>query len=221
MELHWVSLLLSYLTLSDCMKNTLTCLSQEPRIIWRKAGNKVVLSCTVNPECHTQPWKYEWFLFKENSHILLKPGENSDKYKLDGASLQISALHTNDSGIYHCAAALRGKPRRGMQHVGPGTTLVVKEGNKTMATNNYLWVVFTLLTVYSLAMVTLIVKKYGCRKIHQIDKHNSIKKIQFRDVLQEMHRKKFREPHKQNSKSPQTEEDDDVYQNVETVETAN
>ncbi|XP_056870356.1 immunoglobulin superfamily member 6 isoform X3 [Takifugu flavidus] len=189
MELHWVSLLLSYLTLSDCMKNTLTCLSQEPRIIWRKAGNK--------------------------------PGENSDKYKLDGASLQISALHTNDSGIYHCAAALRGKPRRGMQHVGPGTTLVVKEGNKTMATNNYLWVVFTLLTVYSLAMVTLIVKKYGCRKIHQIDKHNSIKKIQFRDVLQEMHRKKFREPHKQNSKSPQTEEDDDVYQNVETVETAN
>ncbi|TWW69980.1 immunoglobulin superfamily member 6 isoform X2 [Takifugu flavidus] len=197
MELHWVSLLLSYLTLSDCMKNTLTCLSQEPRIIWRKAGNK------------------------ENSHILLKPGENSDKYKLDGASLQISALHTNDSGIYHCAAALRGKPRRGMQHVGPGTTLVVKEGNKTMATNNYLWVVFTLLTVYSLAMVTLIVKKYGCRKIHQIDKHNSIKKIQFRDVLQEMHRKKFREPHKQNSKSPQTEEDDDVYQNVETVETAN
>lgn len=108
------------------MKHTTTCLSQEPGIIRRKAGNKVVLSCTVYPDCHAQPWKYEWFLFKENYHILLKPGENSDKYKLDGASLQISALHANDSGIYHCAAVARGKPGRGMQHVGPGTTLVVK-----------------------------------------------------------------------------------------------
>lgn len=65
-----------------------------------------------------------------------------------------------------------------------------------VVSNIYLWVVFTLLSVYSLAMVTLIVKKvnqenlkkqqlcfefvsilkmfvfvqYGCRKIHQINK---------------------------------------------------
>lgn len=116
----------SCLSTPDSLKHNTTCLSQEPGIVRRKAGNKVVLSCTVYPECHAQPWKYEWFLFKENYHILLKPEENSDKYKLDGASLQISALHANDSGIYHCAAVSRGKPGRGMQHVGPGTTLVVK-----------------------------------------------------------------------------------------------
>lgn len=34
-----------------------------------------------------------------------------------------------------------------------------------MATNIYLWVVFTLLTVYSLAMVTLIVKKVNKEKL--------------------------------------------------------
>lgn len=95
-------------------------------IIWRKAGYKVVLPCTVRQECSAQHWKYEWFSFKENSHIRLKLGKHVDKYKLDGASLQISSLHVNDSGIYHCAAVLQGKPGRGMQHVGPGTTLIVK-----------------------------------------------------------------------------------------------
>lgn len=108
------------------MKISESCLTQPNKTIWRKVGNNVILPCTVNPDCPSRPWKYEWFSFKENSHIRLNLTKDPDKYKLDGASLHITSLQVNDSGIYHCAAAMQEEPGQGTQHVGPGMTLVVK-----------------------------------------------------------------------------------------------
>lgn len=109
----------------DSLKNTESCLSQ-PNIIWRKVGSYVDIPCVVHEECPGQPWKYEWFLFKESYHIRLKLREGPDKRRRNGADLRISSLQVNDSGIYHCAVVSQGKPGRGTQHVGPGTTLIVK-----------------------------------------------------------------------------------------------
>lgn len=95
-------------------------------MIRRKVGSNVEIQCVVREECPGQPWKYEWFSFKEKYHIRLKLREGLDKYRLNGAHLRISSLQVNDSGIYHCAAVSQGKLGRGTQHVGPGTTLIVK-----------------------------------------------------------------------------------------------
>lgn len=110
----------------DSLKKTESCLSQPEMIIRRKVGSNVDIPCVVREECQGQPWEYEWFSFKEKYHIRLKLREGLDKYRLDGAHLHISSLQVNDSGIYHCAAVSQGKPGRGTQHVGPGTTLIVK-----------------------------------------------------------------------------------------------
>lgn len=108
----------------DSSKNSESCLLQ-PAVIWRKVGSSVAIPCVVREDCPGQPWKYEWFSFKENYHTRLKLREGQDKYRLNGADLHISSLQENDSGIYHCAVVTQGEPGRGTQHVGPGTTLNV------------------------------------------------------------------------------------------------
>lgn len=108
------------------MKKADCCLSQPNNVIWQKIGQSTVLPCTPSSHCSTKDWKYEWFSFKEKRHIRLKVLENPEKYRLEGASLHINSLHMNDSGIYHCAAVFLGAPAKGGQHVGPGTTLVVR-----------------------------------------------------------------------------------------------
>lgn len=110
----------------DSLKNTESCLSQPVNIIRRQVGSYVNIPCIIREECPGQPWKYEWFSFKETYHIRLNLRENPDKYRLNGAELHISSLQVNDSGIYHCAAVSQGEPGRGRQHVGHGTTLIVK-----------------------------------------------------------------------------------------------
>lgn len=110
----------------DSSKNTESCLSQPAEIISRKVGSDADIPCEVRKGCPGQPWKYEWFSFKENYHVHLQLREYPGKYSLNGAYLHISSLQENDSGIYHCAAVSLGELGQGMQHVGPGTTLIVK-----------------------------------------------------------------------------------------------
>lgn len=95
-------------------------------MIWQKTGQSVTLPCKISSHCSANKWQYQWFTFKEKSCFRLKLHENHVKYKLNGASLHIGSLHANDSGIYHCAVESQGEPVRGSQHVGPGTTLIVR-----------------------------------------------------------------------------------------------
>ncbi|XP_076609748.1 immunoglobulin superfamily member 6 [Chaetodon auriga] len=221
-QLFWFSLLLTYLPATE------SCLSQPNKVIWRKTGQSAVLSCTVSSRCSSTGWQYEWFSFKENSHFRIQP-LNNPKYRLDGASLHIKSLHTNDSGIYLCAAVSHGVPARGAQHVGLGTTLVVREKVKIMVRNILLWLFFVLLAIYSLAVMTLIVKKHGCnisvcRRMRKTERDSSTKKKQFRDVLQEMYSRENLEKQKQTASRNRSQAEaastdlnistDDIYQNV-------
>ncbi|XP_077411722.1 immunoglobulin superfamily member 6-like isoform X2 [Vanacampus margaritifer] len=136
---------------------------------------------------------------------------------------------SNDSGIYYCAATSFGNPTPGAQHVGLGTTLVVKEKTQLMVGHVLLWLTFVVLALYSSATVTLIIqKKYGlnicnCRRIHKNNKKNTNKTRIFRDVLQEMaHRwdvKRSKQTAKRNPAPPEVtaaefNTPDDIYQNV-------
>lgn len=104
--------------------NPESCLSQPDEVLWRKTGQSVDLPCAISAQCSGPNWKYEWLTCKERFCFSVELHEKLDKYKLDGASLHITALRANDSGIYHCAAVSAGG--QGSQHVGLGTTLVVK-----------------------------------------------------------------------------------------------
>nr|XP_046271142.1 uncharacterized protein si:ch211-139g16.8 isoform X2 [Scatophagus argus] len=228
--LFWFSLLISYLSVIESMEKmgkAESCLSQPNKVIWQKIGQSVVLPCFVSSHCSAKDWRYEWFSFKENSHFHLKLLDNPLKYRLEGASLHINSLHANDSGIYHCAAVSDGEPAPGAQHVGPGTTLVMKEKTK-MVRHIPLWLTFLLLAIYSLVIVILILKKHYCRRTRKIEKNSSTKKRQFRDVLQEMYSRRNLEKNKEaaskvtvrrNHTQEGTSTDldnstDDIYQNV-------
>lgn len=106
--------------------NSESCLTQTDEVFWRKIGESVDLPCTISAPCSGQDWMYYWLLCKESFCSSVKLHENLHKYKLNGASLHVTALHANDSGIYHCAAVSPGGKGQGSQHVGLGTTLVVK-----------------------------------------------------------------------------------------------
>uniref|UniRef100_A0A8C2ZG50 Ig-like domain-containing protein n=1 Tax=Cyclopterus lumpus TaxID=8103 RepID=A0A8C2ZG50_CYCLU len=159
-----------------------SCLSQPNGVMWQLSGESAVLKCSVNSDCSAKGLQYEWFAFRRNVHLRLRPSNESLKYSLDGASLHIKSLHVNDSGIYHCAAVSSGEPAPGAQHVGLGTTLVVRgksvqlqvrhrcanwerqlffcfsEQFKTMV-RHILWVSCVLLATYSLAILILMIKK--------------------------------------------------------------
>ncbi|XP_029945022.1 immunoglobulin superfamily member 6-like [Salarias fasciatus] len=189
-RLLWLSLLLTHLRVTDCASKKGECIHQPNREIWKKIGASVDLQCTVH--CRAQKTQYEWFVFKENTHLRLSLP--NDKYSLKGAALHIKSLHGNDSGIYHCAAFSSGGPGCCEHHVGPGETLIVSDKSATMVRYILLLLLFALLALYSLAVLTLIIKKYGCgtkecRKTEKSQKKKSSKKTQFRDVLQEMYRR--------------------------------
>lgn len=101
-------------------------LSQPDEVLWKKIGQSVELPCAISSGCSGTGWQYEWLTCKESVCFRLKLPEYPQKYKLNKASLQITALHANDSGIYHCAAVSGGHQAQGSQHVGLGTTLVVR-----------------------------------------------------------------------------------------------
>ncbi|XP_068606334.1 Ig heavy chain V region B1-8/186-2 isoform X2 [Brachionichthys hirsutus] len=209
----WFSLLLIYLTAAERMEKVDGCLLQPEKEIWVTPGQSVALSCHVSFHCSNTTWNYEWFYFKEHCHARLKPLGNPLKYRLNEASLHISSLRTNDSAIYYCAAVSKGYPAQGLQHVGLGTTLVVRE--RFTPIRIVLLLSFVLLFIYSVALVVLIVKKHGCRKIHKSDKNNSSKKKRFHHVLQEMYRRENREITKKTATSTnRLGSSDDIYQNV-------
>ncbi|XP_060921773.1 uncharacterized protein si:ch211-139g16.8 isoform X2 [Labrus mixtus] len=207
-RLFWCSVLLFSLPVTESMEKDEGCSSKPVEEVWQNTGQSVVLWCNIKPHCLTGGQSYEWFSFREHSHGRLIP--QPPKYSLEGESLHIKFLHTNDSGIYYCAAGVQGKP-----YVALGTTLVVRE--KYMVRNILLWFSFVLLAFYSLALVTLIIKKYGCRmgvsrRITKTQKNNSTKKRQFRDVLQEINSRNNLKRNKRaadHNGSP-----DDIYQNI-------
>ncbi|XP_034394616.1 immunoglobulin superfamily member 6 isoform X2 [Cyclopterus lumpus] len=199
----WFSLLLSYLPVTENKQKDESCLSQPNGVMWQLSGESAVLKCSVNSDCSAKGLQYEWFAFRRNVHLRLRPSNESLKYSLDGASLHIKSLHVNDSGIYHCAAVSSGEPAPGAQHVGLGTTLVVRGKSVQL--------------------------QYGCNmsvcgSVLNTNKKNSVKRTQFRDVLQEMYSKrnlgnskKTESRNRSQAEAASTEfknSTDDVYQNV-------
>ncbi|XP_054616165.1 immunoglobulin superfamily member 6 [Dunckerocampus dactyliophorus] len=229
--LFWLSLFLTCLPLQGAARLQ-SCLSQPSNVILRETGQDGEIWCGVHPNCSDKGLHYQWFTFKRSSHIRLNLDDMSHKYSLQGATLQIMSLNTNDSGIYYCGAVSPGEPRPGAQHVGLGTTLVVREKTKLMVGHVLLWLTFVLLVSYSLTTVTLIVqKKYGlniwnCRRLCKSDKQKSStnKTTIFRDVLQEMrHRRDLKRSKQASRRNPAQLETtatewkntpDDIYQNV-------
>ncbi|XP_022608352.1 immunoglobulin superfamily member 6 [Seriola dumerili] len=227
--LFWFSLLLTHLLVTESMGIAEGCLTQPVKEIWRKVGQDAVVPCNVSLHCSATGLHYEWFVFKETSHPRLNL-RNPVKYSLDGAFLHIRSLNANDSGIYHCAAVWPGQPANGTQHVGVGTTLIVKGEIKTMARHILLLLSFVLLVIYSMAVVALIILKCGCnmsfrKRMCKTGKINhGSKKTQFRDVLREMNNRRNQETDKQTAvrnhsqveaSSPEVNSStDDIYQNV-------
>ncbi|XP_027141153.1 immunoglobulin superfamily member 6 isoform X2 [Larimichthys crocea] len=214
-RLFWFSLLLTYLPVTESMENADSCLSQ-PETVILQTGQSAFLPCTVSSHCSANDWDYEWISFKESTCIRINL-KNPLKYSLEGASLHIRSLQANDSGIYYCAALNHGDSAHGTQHVGFGTTLVVRERFKIRTKHILLWLSFVLLAIYSLVILTLIIKKCGCRKNAKTEKtkKTSTKKTQFRDVLQEMYSKRNFERSKQTAgNTDNNSSSDDIYQNV-------
>ncbi|XP_026180886.1 uncharacterized protein LOC113140955 [Mastacembelus armatus] len=212
----WLSLLLTHLAVTESMGSPENCLTQPVTTIWSSIGQAVVLPCKVSSHCPDTYLHYQWFVFKQNYHFRLNLSSNPSKYSLEGGYLHIKSLDVNDSGIYYCAAVWSAP---NIQDVGLGTTLVVK-GHVTVK-QSLLWLSFALLAMYSLAVVTLIIlKKHRCHRSKsrmKTDKNNSTKKIQFRDVLQEMYRKQTADRSRYQTEAASTEfnsSGDDIYQNV-------
>ncbi|XP_010772051.1 uncharacterized protein isoform X2 [Notothenia coriiceps] len=227
-RLFCFTLLLTYLPVTE---STEDCLSQPNKMIWRKTGQSVSLKCSLSSNCLPKDLQFEWFAIKENVHLPLNVSMNPHKYSLDKASLNIMSLHTNESGIYYCAVFSE-CTAPGIPYVALGTTLVVTE-HITLVRHILLWLSFALLATYSLAIVTLILKKCGCktgvcRKRGETDKTpreiHSFKTTHFRDVLQEMYSKrnlekgiKAENKKRSQAEAPSTEfncSTDDIYQNV-------
>ncbi|XP_035809437.2 immunoglobulin superfamily member 6 [Amphiprion ocellaris] len=219
-RLVWLSLLLSHLPATE------SCISQPNETIWRKTGQAAVLHCTMSDPCSAGGFLYQWFAFNQSGHFRLDL--TGDKYNLDGASLHIKSLQANDSGIYHCAVASQGPETCCRQYVGMGTSLMVREHAEIMI-GHILLSLLILLAVYSLVIVILIVRKGGCktcvhRKMSRSDKNNSSKKMQFRDVLQEMYSRTNLEKSKETARGNTSHVEagnseldgstDDIYQNV-------
>ncbi|KAG8006978.1 hypothetical protein GBF38_023073 [Nibea albiflora] len=126
-RLFWFSLLLTHLPVTESTENADSCLSQ-PDMVIVQTGQSAVLSCTVSPRCAAKNLDYEWLSFKESTCIRIDLQQNHLKYRLEGKSLRILSPQANDSGMYYCAAVppQDRTPAQGTQHVGLGTTLVVR-----------------------------------------------------------------------------------------------
>ncbi|XP_077474501.1 immunoglobulin superfamily member 6 [Stigmatopora argus] len=209
------------------MTEAWSCLTQPSQLIWREPGQATEIQCIVHRSCSSQGLHYRWFVFQNRSYGPLDVSHhNRHKYKLQGSTLQLMNLKPNDSGIYYCAATSPEKQTPGAQHVGLGTTLVVKEKMKFNVVHILLCLTFVILAIYNLVTVTLIVqKKYGlnicnCRRRHKSSKKNADKR-KFRNVLQEMHHKREVKRNKEgnlaSAEATTTASDgepDDIYQNV-------
>lgn len=109
------------LFIAESRKKEESCLSQPHRVIFHKIGQSAVLPCTVS-NCSGENLHYQWFVFRETHHFSLTL---TRRHSLDAASLHISSLNTNDSGVYYCAVNSTSGKECCRHHVGLGTTLVV------------------------------------------------------------------------------------------------
>ncbi|KAM4531468.1 uncharacterized protein PAE49_023663 [Odontesthes bonariensis] len=221
-QLFWLSLLLIHLPGTESKDEEQSCLSQPNKVIWHETGQSALLPCNISSRCKAE--KQQWFAFKDDNILRLSL---AGRYSLLGASLQIQSLNVNDSGIYYCAVE---STNCCQEYVALGTTLVVREKVQLMVRHILLWSSFTLLAIYSLAIVTLIIlKKYGYNvsvsaETSKSDKLSFKKKTQFRNVLQELHSRRNLSKAKQirRGNSSQVEASsgqcnistDDIYQNI-------
>ncbi|XP_011476504.2 uncharacterized protein LOC105354564 isoform X2 [Oryzias latipes] len=175
----WLPLLLIFLSRAE---NNESCTLQQTKMIWRKAGGSLNLSCTMTPECVAGKIEYKWFVFKEDRHFALN---SNDKYTLSRTMLTITSLKVDDSGIYYCGT---GQTKCCKPLVGLGTTLVVTGKARVL-----LLLALVLLAIFNFAIVTFIILKKCCWKktaavktsVH--DKESIRKKSHFRNVVQELH----------------------------------
>lgn len=189
-QLFWLPFLLVHLAETGKTQEHNTCLIQPKTVIWKKIGENAILNCSVKSNC--TPAKPQWFVVKTDSY---QDVELTGKYKLNEGSLHISSLNVNDTGCYLCSASITSNTKDPcLPFVGEAATLVVGESTKLMVSYIPLWLLFTLLAIYSSALVMLIItKKHGYNlslsKKTSKPETNSLKKKQFRNVLQELHSK--------------------------------
>ncbi|XP_072224769.1 uncharacterized protein [Leuresthes tenuis] len=222
-QLFWLFLLLIHLPGTENKDEEQWCLSQPDKVIWHETGQSALLPCNISSHCKDK-WHYQWFALKDKNILRVSI---AGRYSLHGGSLRIESLNINDSGIYHCAAE---SSNCCQEYVALGTTLVVREKVQIMVQHILLWSSFTLLAIYSLAIVTLIIlKKNGYNmsvsaKTSKSDKLSFKKKTQFRNVLQELHSRgnlsKSKKVRRGNSSQVEAASGqcnistDDIYQNV-------
>ncbi|XP_029013853.1 immunoglobulin superfamily member 6 [Betta splendens] len=206
------------------------CKFRPAKEIGQKVGQSAELQCGVS--CSNKHVHYEWFVFKEHSHYHVNLTGAPLKYNLVGGSLHIKSVNNNDSGIYYCAAMWPRESTRNRQYVGEGTTLIVRGHGTRLVKYILLWLSFVLLSIYSIVILSLIIKKCGCNrskstKAEETDKTTSDKKAakrrtQFRDVLEEMYSNRNTGRKKQSvgrdkveaASTDFTDSNDDIYQNV-------
>ncbi|PWA19315.1 hypothetical protein CCH79_00014655, partial [Gambusia affinis] len=203
----WLPFLLMDLAGTGHAQKSEICLFQQQKLMWKNIGEKAVLNCSINSRCSAGDLEFEWFVVKKDSHtrLMQTPGYNIDKNLL-----HIKSVNGNDTGLYLCAAK---EAKCCQPFVGNGTLLVVGGRPKVMLWRILVWVLFTLLAIYSLALVTLII----------VRKNSLRKKTQFRDVLQELHSRSMVSKRKQSTRGNGSQvgvvsgngniSTDDIYQN--------
>ncbi|XP_027897110.1 uncharacterized protein LOC114159372 [Xiphophorus couchianus] len=221
----WLPFLLMHLAETGHAQKSERCLFQQQQLMWKNIGEKAVLNCSINPHCSAGDLEFEWFLVKKDSHKRLM---QTHRYNIHENLLNIDSVNGNDTGLYLCAAK---EAECCQPFVANGTLLVVGGRPKVMRWRILVWVLFTLLAIYSLALVTLIiVRKHDynltiSKKSSKTETPNSVrKKTQFRDVLQELHSKSMVNKRKQNTRGNGCQvgavsgngniSTDDIYQNV-------
>ncbi|XP_067089841.1 immunoglobulin superfamily member 6 isoform X2 [Osmerus mordax] len=233
---HWGNEQVSVTFSNYRMGSTPSCIVgiDQPNKMMSQDSSHIILPCDVNINCSSTNKLFSsietlWFVFNEHSlynNPINLPAQ-SYKYSLEGHSLRVRSLHTNDSGVYHCAIVLQGVVHQGAQEIGRGTRLVVRD--MPVVWHTLLWFLLVLMALYSLAVVVLIIlKKSGqditiCRGTRtKCDEKNTVtktKRAQFRAVVQELYGRKNAQNPKRSSQTtvqgPQSNNPpDDIYQNV-------
>ncbi|XP_014903448.1 uncharacterized protein LOC106956867 isoform X1 [Poecilia latipinna] len=197
----WLLFLLVHLAGTGHTEKSERCLFQKQQLMWKNIGEKAVLNCSIYSHCSAGELEFEWFLVKKDSHKRLM---QTQRYNIQKNLLNIDSVNGNDTGLYLCAAK---ETECCQPFVANGTLLVVGGKPKVMLWKILVWVLFTLLAIYSLALVTLIiVRKRDCNltfsnKSSKTETQNSVrKKTQFRDVLQELHSRTMVNKRKQSTR---------------------
>ncbi|XP_046873259.1 immunoglobulin superfamily member 6 isoform X6 [Hypomesus transpacificus] len=209
-------LTVSFVSTADRMGSTPSCIVgiNQPNEMMSQDSSDIILLCDVNINCSlfsSNSNETLWFVFNEHSlynNPINLPAQ-SYKYSLAGHSLRVRSLHTNDSGVYHCAIVLQGVVHQGAQEIGRGTKLVVRD--MPVVWHTLLWFLLVLLALYSLAVVVVIILKKSeqnftiCRGTStKCDERNTVtktKRAQFRAVVQELYGRKNAQNPKRSSQT--------------------